>query len=355
MQQRRPRRRRPATTRRPGRWPPARPRPTSVLADLAFAWRACRAVKSNAILLARDGASVGVGMGQVNRVDSCRLAVARAGDRAAGSVAASDAFFPFADGPQILIDAGVARDRPARRLGPRRAEVVEAAEGRRRDACTSPAPATSSTDSPGPGDDPRDRRTDPRRHRHRSADDQGASSAEARRRSAQASAASTPGPRHGAGRRRPGLAVVRRRASTRTAPRSASTSIRRDLPATATQAEVEAVIDELNADPACTGFIVQQPLPGLDEIALLSRGRPGQGRRRPAPDQPRQAGARASAARCRARRSASSSCCAATTCRSRAPRWSWSAAGSPSGRPLGLLLTRRTRERHRDPVPHRHP
>ncbi|MDR1237085.1 MAG: bifunctional phosphoribosylaminoimidazolecarboxamide formyltransferase/IMP cyclohydrolase [Propionibacteriaceae bacterium] len=77
------------------------------LADLRFAWRACRCVKSNAILLARDAASVGVGMGQVNRVDSCRLAVERAGDRAAGSVAASDAFFPFADGPQILIDAGV--------------------------------------------------------------------------------------------------------------------------------------------------------------------------------------------------------------------------------------------------------
>ncbi|RYP82760.1 bifunctional phosphoribosylaminoimidazolecarboxamide formyltransferase/IMP cyclohydrolase [Nocardioides guangzhouensis] len=78
------------------------------LADLAFAWRAIRAVKSNAILLASGGASVGVGMGQVNRVDSCRLAVSRAGDRAAGSVAASDAFFPFADGPQILLDAGVA-------------------------------------------------------------------------------------------------------------------------------------------------------------------------------------------------------------------------------------------------------
>jgi phosphoribosylaminoimidazolecarboxamide formyltransferase/IMP cyclohydrolase len=77
------------------------------LADLAFAWRACRAVKSNAILLARDGASVGVGMGQVNRVDSCRLAVERAGERAAGSYAASDAFFPFADGPQVLLDAGV--------------------------------------------------------------------------------------------------------------------------------------------------------------------------------------------------------------------------------------------------------
>ncbi len=76
-------------------------------ADLEFAWKACRAVKSNAILLAKGGASVGVGMGQVNRVDSCNLAVSRAGDRAAGSVAASDAFFPFADGPEILIAAGV--------------------------------------------------------------------------------------------------------------------------------------------------------------------------------------------------------------------------------------------------------
>jgi phosphoribosylaminoimidazolecarboxamide formyltransferase/IMP cyclohydrolase len=78
------------------------------LRQLAFAWKACRAVKSNAILLAKDGASVGVGMGQVNRVDSCKLAVERAGEeRARGSYAASDAFFPFPDGPQILIDAGV--------------------------------------------------------------------------------------------------------------------------------------------------------------------------------------------------------------------------------------------------------
>ncbi len=77
------------------------------LGDLGFAWRACRAVKSNAVLLAADLATVGVGMGQVNRVDSARLAVARAGERAAGSVAASDAFFPFADGLQVLLDAGV--------------------------------------------------------------------------------------------------------------------------------------------------------------------------------------------------------------------------------------------------------
>jgi phosphoribosylaminoimidazolecarboxamide formyltransferase/IMP cyclohydrolase len=78
-----------------------------MLADLAFAWRAVRATKSNAILLAQGGATVGVGMGQVNRVDAARLAVARAGDRANGSVAASDAFFPFADGLQVLADAGV--------------------------------------------------------------------------------------------------------------------------------------------------------------------------------------------------------------------------------------------------------
>jgi phosphoribosylaminoimidazolecarboxamide formyltransferase/IMP cyclohydrolase len=83
------------------------PADAATLADLAFAWTACRAVKSNAILLAVDEASVGVGMGQVNRVDSCRLAVSRAGARAAGAVAASDAFFPFADGLQILVDAGV--------------------------------------------------------------------------------------------------------------------------------------------------------------------------------------------------------------------------------------------------------
>ncbi|GAA4659624.1 bifunctional phosphoribosylaminoimidazolecarboxamide formyltransferase/IMP cyclohydrolase [Streptomyces chumphonensis] len=78
------------------------------LAELAFAWRACRAVKSNAILLAKDRATVGVGMGQVNRVDSAKLAVQRAGEeRAAGSYAASDAFFPFPDGLEVLTAAGV--------------------------------------------------------------------------------------------------------------------------------------------------------------------------------------------------------------------------------------------------------
>jgi phosphoribosylaminoimidazolecarboxamide formyltransferase/IMP cyclohydrolase len=84
------------------------PADDATLADLAFAWRAVRAVKSNAILLAKDGASVGIGMGQVNRVDSCRLAVARAGEeRAVGAVAASDAFFPFPDGLEVLLAAGV--------------------------------------------------------------------------------------------------------------------------------------------------------------------------------------------------------------------------------------------------------
>ncbi|HWC35013.1 MAG TPA: bifunctional phosphoribosylaminoimidazolecarboxamide formyltransferase/IMP cyclohydrolase [Mycobacteriales bacterium] len=83
------------------------PADAETLADLAFAWRACRSVKSNAILLASGGATVGVGMGQVNRVDSARLAVSRAGDRAKGSVAASDAFFPFPDGLEVLAEAGV--------------------------------------------------------------------------------------------------------------------------------------------------------------------------------------------------------------------------------------------------------
>lgn len=78
-----------------------------MMKDLEFAWRSVRSVRSNAILLAKMTSSVGIGMGQVNRVDSARLAVSRAGDRARGSVAASDAFFPFADGLQILIDAGI--------------------------------------------------------------------------------------------------------------------------------------------------------------------------------------------------------------------------------------------------------
>ena len=97
----------PATTRRNWRLASGEAADEATLRDLAFAWRAVRAVKSNAILLARDGATVGVGMGQVNRVDSARLAVTRAGaERARGAVAASDAFFPFADGL-----AGAARRR----------------------------------------------------------------------------------------------------------------------------------------------------------------------------------------------------------------------------------------------------
>ena len=83
------------------------PADAATLRDLEFAWRACRSVKSNAILLANEGAAVGVGMGQVNRVDSARLSVERAGDRARGSVAASDAFFPFPDGLEVLLAAGV--------------------------------------------------------------------------------------------------------------------------------------------------------------------------------------------------------------------------------------------------------
>ena len=97
-----------ATTRPTGPWPTGEALSAAELAELAFAWKACRAVKSNAILLAKDGASVGVGMGQVNRVDSAKLAVERAGEeRARGAYAASDAFFPFPDGLEILTAAGV--------------------------------------------------------------------------------------------------------------------------------------------------------------------------------------------------------------------------------------------------------
>lgn len=108
----------------------------STLNDLAFAWNAIRCVKSNAVLLAHNQATVGIGMGQVNRVDSCHLAVQRANtladsvNRSEGSVAASDAFFPFADGAEVLIDAGVkAIVQPGGSI--RDEEVIEAA--RRRD------------------------------------------------------------------------------------------------------------------------------------------------------------------------------------------------------------------------------
>ena len=93
----------------PANWTLATGEPAdpATLADLVFAWRSCRAVKSNAIVVAADGATVGVGMGQVNRVDAARLAVERGGDRVRGAVAASDAFFPFPDGLEMLTNAGV--------------------------------------------------------------------------------------------------------------------------------------------------------------------------------------------------------------------------------------------------------
>ncbi|WP_298177166.1 bifunctional phosphoribosylaminoimidazolecarboxamide formyltransferase/IMP cyclohydrolase [Saccharomonospora sp.] len=113
----------------PANWTLATGEPVDAdtLADLAFAWRAIRSVKSNAILLAHQQATVGVGMGQVNRVDAARLAVNRAGDRAKAAVAASDAFFPFPDGLQVLLDAGVrAVVQPGGSV--RDAEVLAAAE-----------------------------------------------------------------------------------------------------------------------------------------------------------------------------------------------------------------------------------
>ena len=95
--------------------------------DLVFAWRCCKHVKSNAILFARDGATVGIGAGQTSRVDAALIAARKAGDRARGAVAASDAFFPFADGLAALVEAGItAVIQPGGSI--RDAEVVAAAD-----------------------------------------------------------------------------------------------------------------------------------------------------------------------------------------------------------------------------------
>jgi phosphoribosylaminoimidazolecarboxamide formyltransferase/IMP cyclohydrolase len=77
------------------------------LADMQIAWLACKHVKSNAIVIARDCATVGIGGGQVDRVNAARIAIQKAGGRAVGAVAASDAFFPFPDGPELLLQAGI--------------------------------------------------------------------------------------------------------------------------------------------------------------------------------------------------------------------------------------------------------
>jgi phosphoribosylaminoimidazolecarboxamide formyltransferase/IMP cyclohydrolase len=93
----------------PNNWTLATGEPANpaALTDLVFAWRTCRAVKSNAIVIVADGATIGVGMGQVNRVDAARLAVERGGERVQGAVGASDAFFPFPDGLETLAGGGV--------------------------------------------------------------------------------------------------------------------------------------------------------------------------------------------------------------------------------------------------------
>ena len=99
------------------------PSPSRAGRDVVFAWRVCKHVSSNAIVLASGGQTIGIGAGQMSRVDAVRLAVAKAaefGHDAAGSVLASDAFFPFADGPELALAAGVTVARAARRLETRR-------------------------------------------------------------------------------------------------------------------------------------------------------------------------------------------------------------------------------------------
>ena len=77
------------------------------LKDLAFAWNSAKSVKSNAIVIVRDGATVGVGAGQMNRLESSKIAASLAGEKARGAVLASDAFFPFADGLEAAAACGV--------------------------------------------------------------------------------------------------------------------------------------------------------------------------------------------------------------------------------------------------------
>ena len=119
-----------------------------LLADLALAWSVAGHVKSNAIVLARDGRVVGVGAGQQSRVDSVRIAVAKAGERARGAAAGSDAFFPFADGVEALAAAGVLA--VAQPGGSVRDPEVTAAAAAAVSPCSTPAAATA-TDRHGRG------------------------------------------------------------------------------------------------------------------------------------------------------------------------------------------------------------
>jgi phosphoribosylaminoimidazolecarboxamide formyltransferase / IMP cyclohydrolase len=83
-------------------------RPTEAeWSELLFAWRVCKHVRSNAIVLTRDLATIGIGAGQMSRVDSVRLAIEKSRSDLTGAVLASDAFFPFSDGPQVALDAGI--------------------------------------------------------------------------------------------------------------------------------------------------------------------------------------------------------------------------------------------------------
>jgi phosphoribosylaminoimidazolecarboxamide formyltransferase/IMP cyclohydrolase len=75
--------------------------------ELSFAWKVCKHVKSNAIVISRDLATIGIGAGQMSRVDAVRMAIEKARDGVTGGVLASDAYFPFSDGPQLALEAGV--------------------------------------------------------------------------------------------------------------------------------------------------------------------------------------------------------------------------------------------------------
>ena len=269
----------PTTWPRPVRTGRCRPRwrpPTSQWRDIELAWRVCARTSSNAIVVAADGQALGVGAGQQSRVEAAQIAVGKAGDRARGGAAASDAFFPFRDGLDVLAAAGRGGCRPARWLGPRRR-----GGGRRRRA----------------------------RHRHgahRRASLPALSEASVTARLLDGEALAARFRAEVTDRVaslvsegiRPGLGTIlvgddtpsERYVALKHADcdEVGIASVHEHLPAETSQEELEAVIARFNADPAVHAYLVQLPLPpGLDEeAALLADGR-RQGRRRTPPGEPR--------------------------------------------------------------------
>ena len=265
-------------TRRAGRWRPRAHPPRRSAADLVVAWRVCARTSSNAIVLANDLTAVGIGAGQQSRVAAAELAVAKAGVRAKGAAAASDAFFPFADGVEALVGRGRDVRRPARRLGQGR----RGRGGRRRR---------------GPRDAPHRRAALPALMAAILLDGERLASQMKAELTVSASPAWPPRARTvGLGTILVGDDVPSARYVALKHEDCAEVGIESHhvhLHADAPQADVLAAVRSFNEDPTVDAFLVQVPLPGeLDEERDAVRRRPRQGRRRPAPREPRPAHAR---------------------------------------------------------------